>query len=161
MSKNGHLEKVELPKVFSLSCCTQRSCSSSNTQTLGFEFGAQQFGNCLRKHQKGSIPFPDVALAPTELLIKVFQVFLSFKLKSSPGKQIQFGSSTWAASPEFPPQLPSPQGVRGVPRRDKYIPHQKRASAVIKGLLIPLRPAKILEKMQDMVQRDLLWHIYS
>lgn len=102
-----------------------------------------------------------MALAPSDLLIKVFQVFLSFKLKSPPGKLIWFGSSARAASPEFPPQRPSPLGVPGVPRRDKHIPHQKRASAVIKGLLMPLQPAKILRKMQSMVQFDLLWHIYS
>lgn len=84
-------KKWSYPK-FSL--CHVAPKGAAAAQTLGFEFGAQQFGNCLRKHQKGSVPFPDVALAPTELLIKVFQVFLSFKLKSSPGKQIQFGSST-------------------------------------------------------------------
>lgn len=61
---------------------------------LGFEFEAQQFGSCLKKQQKGSIPFPDMALTPTDLLIKVFQVFLSCKLKSPPGKPVRFGSST-------------------------------------------------------------------
>lgn len=97
----------------------------------------------------------------TDLLIKVFQVFLLFKLKSPPGKLIWFDYSTQAASPEFPLQLPSPQGVQGVHRRDKQIPHQQRASAVIKGLLMPLQPAKILGKMQSVVQFHLLWHIYS
>lgn len=128
---------------------------------LGFEFEAQQFRNCLRKHQKGSIPFLGMTLAPTDLLIKMFQVFQLLKLKLPPGKLVWFGSSTRAASPKFPPQLPSPQGAQGVPRRDKYIPHQKSASAVIKGLLMPLQPAKKLRKMQSMVQFDLFWHIYS
>lgn len=114
-------KKWSYPK-FSLCHVASKGAAAAQNQ-LGFEFETQQFRNCLRKQQKGSIPFPD--MAPTDLLIKVFQVCLSFKLKSPPGKPIQSGSSTRAASPEFPPQLPLPQGAQGVPRRDKHIPTKR------------------------------------
>lgn len=118
-------KKWSYPKLFLFVMLHPKELQQLSHQ-LGFEFEAQQFRNCLRKQKKGSIPFPGMALTPSDLLIKVFQVFLSFKLKSPPGKPICFGSSAQAASPEFSPQLPSPLGVPGVPRRDKYIPHQKR-----------------------------------